>query len=127
MKTARRIAEHLEQSQCSNRNAVRVIVMDAHNVHCLNEAELDTWWAAHTPAEKAEIYEQILGDAEESCRFCGCTQNRACRMLDGSGCAWLDPNHTVCSAPACAEKYQALLIALAFGNTRTQEGHFATL
>ena len=86
---------------------MRVIVIDGDHARCLNESMLDAWWRSQTPALKAEIYEQVLGDQEERCRHCGCTQQRACP----GGCAWLDTNHTVCSAEPCATKYRASLTA----------------
>ena len=36
-----------------------------------------------------------------TCRFCGCTEQNACRLEDGEACAWADMSRTVCSAPAC--------------------------
>ena len=108
MTTAAKIDAHLKRANRSNNpNAVRVVVLDGDRALCLNEAMLDTWWAALPSVTKAEIYELTLGDEDERCRFCGCTQNRACE----GGCAWLDTNHTVCSARPCAEKYKASLIA----------------
>ncbi len=106
--TARAIDQHLKSCRTVSPNAVRVVLMDAHNCYAFTEADLDAWWANHAAAEKAQIFEMYMGDAEESCQFCGCTQNRAC----SGGCSWLDPNHTVCSAPACAEKWSATLTAL---------------
>jgi len=32
-----------------------------------------------------------------TCRICGCTQNRACRVLNGP-CSWSDTDMTLCSA-----------------------------
>ena len=107
MSTARAIDAHLSRACRSNPNAVRVVVLDGDRALCLNESQLDTWWQNLAPVTKAEIYEQVLGDADERCRYCGCTQQRAC---PGS-CSWLDSNHTVCSAPACAAKYTASLRA----------------
>lgn len=31
------------------------------------------------------------------CRYCGCTEERACP----SGCAWVDPEASLCSSPGC--------------------------
>lgn len=39
------------------------------------------------------------------CRFCLCTQERACP----GGCTWLDFDGTACSAQACKEKFIAEL------------------
>ena len=35
------------------------------------------------------------------CRYCGCTQDRPCRLHDGDECSWIDGSRTVCSAPGC--------------------------
>lgn len=41
----------------------------------------------------------------DECRYCGCTEHDPCLMRDGlgriRGCAWLDPEHSVCDAPSC--------------------------
>lgn len=107
MKTASKIDAHLKKTGKKHPNAVRVIVLDGETVHCLNEGLLDVWWNDLPSVTKAEIYELVLGDAEEHCRYCGCTQNHACE----GGCAWLNAEHTICSAPACAERWKASLIA----------------
>lgn len=44
------------------------------------------------------------------CRYCGCTERRACILAYGSmigGCWWVDAAHTICSAPACAWRMHA--------------------
>jgi hypothetical protein len=45
------------------------------------------------------------------CRFCKCTQRRACRIEDILGdvtsCCWVDRKRTVCSNPKCVQKYMA--------------------
>ncbi len=38
-----------------------------------------------------------------SCRFCGCTEEHACE----GGCAWANPEKTVCTAPACLAHWTA--------------------
>lgn len=48
-------------------------------------------------------YEEMPGPVMGVCRFCRCTQQRAC----AGGCAWLDLEGTVCSAPDCREKLNA--------------------
>lgn len=50
-------------------------------------------WLNRAPdlALHPEMYAII--DQEGVCRFCGCTDERAC---DG-GCTWVDPENTVCS------------------------------
>lgn len=39
---------------------------------------------------------------ERACRFCGCTETRACMTPTGP-CAWV-PTDDVCTAPACLIK-----------------------
>ena len=51
-----------------------------------------------------------------SCRFCGCTDLRACSYVVGFtvdeeegadelvNCSWLDAGHTLCSNPQCVAK-----------------------
>lgn len=36
-----------------------------------------------------------------TCRHCGCTEDRACRLSTGDSCCWVDQTCTVCSNPAC--------------------------
>lgn len=36
-----------------------------------------------------------------SCIFCGCTNDRACRLEGGDSCAWLLTEPPVCTAPPC--------------------------
>jgi hypothetical protein len=108
------IASTLTREMCRrgirrNTSSVFVVVLDGDTAHALTESHLDTWWHAQTPEAKAEIYEATLGDGVERCRFCGCTDHKAC-VTDGQACAWLDPHHTVCSAPVCAGKYRAQLL-----------------
>ena len=51
---------------------------------------------------RAELgYEELPGPPQGVCRYCHCTEQRACP----GGCAWLDVHKTVCSAEACAEQY----------------------
>ena len=38
------------------------------------------------------------------CRFCGCTLEHPCQPP----CGWLDPHHSICTAPACLARYTAL-------------------
>jgi hypothetical protein len=84
--------------------AIYAVVTDGSVLHAFTEAHLDAWWASLPPEEKAEVYELHLGDGEERCRFCSCTADRAC-VTDGVPCCWLDVNHTVCSAQACAIRH----------------------
>jgi hypothetical protein len=41
------------------------------------------------------------------CRYCGCTQERACVLRTGGGetCAWFDRERTVCTNDECLERY----------------------
>jgi hypothetical protein len=48
-------------------------------------------------------YEELPSPPSGVCRFCGCTERRPC---DG-GCAWADPDDTICSSMACLAKYDA--------------------
>lgn len=52
-------------------------------------------------------YEELPGPVMGICRFCRCTQERAC----DEGCAWLDLEGTVCSAQMCQEMLEAELEA----------------
>ena len=106
--TASRVSNHLRRRglRRAGSAAIYSVVLDGETALCLTEPQLDTWWRALSPEEKAEIYEQHLGDGEERCKYCGCTEHRAC-VTNGQPCAWLDPNHTVCSAPRCATLYHA--------------------
>ena len=44
---------------------------------------------------------QIAVVAPGTCRFCGCTDARACRPP----CFWIDELRTVCSSRPCVDKY----------------------
>ena len=41
-----------------------------------------------------------------TCRFCGCTERRACVIgfLDDESCAWADSTKTLCTNPRCLAK-----------------------
>lgn len=85
-------------------------------------------FADHRPPARRHRHQRSLDIAVKpaACIFCGCTQERACRipaaeaglpaMLSGMiaqdgtiGCSWIQLEPTpVCSAPACREKYQEL-------------------
>jgi hypothetical protein len=38
------------------------------------------------------------------CRFCGCTENRACHDPETETCYWVDGRRTMCSACTCPSK-----------------------
>ena len=46
-------------------------------------------------------YEELPGPPPGVCRYCKCTERRACP----GGCMWLYPERTVCSSPACVAKF----------------------
>lgn len=46
-------------------------------------------------------YEELPGPVQGMCRYCKCTDRRACPH----GCSWLDTDRTVCSSPVCMEKF----------------------
>jgi hypothetical protein len=46
-------------------------------------------------------YEELPGPVPGICRYCGCTERRACRPA----CRWMDPERTVCSSSPCREKF----------------------
>ena len=46
-------------------------------------------------------YEDLPEFTPGVCRYCRCTDARAC----AGGCAWLFPEHTVCSAPECEARW----------------------
>ncbi len=120
MTVAAKINHRMRRSGLTRgQGAIYALAIDPHNVHCLTESHLDTWWLSLSAEDKAEIYEQRLGDAQERCRFCGCTQARACP----GGCGWLDRHHTVCSAPSCAAKYNAQLFRAVFDIDPMAEFH----
>ncbi len=41
------------------------------------------------------------------CRYCGCTEDDACRIPGGDACSWLDAHRTVCNAPRCVGQFHA--------------------
>lgn len=64
-------------------------------------------------------YDDLTGDEEDRCRYCGCTDDNACVLGAGEGeatggrattCSWHRRPHYglgVCSAPACVKAYIA--------------------
>ena len=43
--------------------------------------------------------------AQGLCRFCGCTDERGCKLWGSSlRCGWADVRHTCCTAPKCLEQ-----------------------
>ena len=110
MKTAKSIAEALKApGVIPTDNTIRCIVFDGENAICHTEATLDAWWQTLSPEHKAELYED---DLERSaplhiqagvCRYCGCTELRACNPP----CCWIDRESTVCSADPCVEQYES--------------------
>jgi hypothetical protein len=46
-------------------------------------------------------YEELPGPVSGICRYCRCTEQRACP----GGCAWLDDQRTVCSSEPCRDKF----------------------
>jgi hypothetical protein len=68
--------------------------------------------ADHIQNQRPDLY--IIG---ETCRYCGCTEERPCiipenmRDVVGSAtCAWLIPC-SVCNAPPCLERHYRDLVA----------------
>lgn len=45
-------------------------------------------------------YEELPGPIPGMCRYCHCTEQRACP----EGCSWMDTGRTVCSSEACQWK-----------------------
>ena len=114
MTIAARMNHHMrERGIKRGAGAIYALAVDPHNVHCLTESDLDTWWTSLPPEEKAEIYEERLGPSVESCKYCGCTQARAC-VTNGLACSWLNAQHTVCSAPACAQAHVSAMLGEIF-------------
>jgi hypothetical protein len=50
-------------------------------------------------------YEELPGPTPGVCRYCRCTERRACRLADGRSCGWLFVEATVCSNPECEEQF----------------------
>ena len=50
-------------------------------------------------------YEELPGHVPGVCRYCKCTEERACRLADGGACSWIFPEHTVCSNPECERRW----------------------
>jgi hypothetical protein len=54
----------------------------------------------------------MSANTEAKCRYCGCTENRAC-VIDGDPCYWVVPpgyrgnENGVCSNPACVDRFHA--------------------
>jgi hypothetical protein len=42
-----------------------------------------------------------------TCRFCGCTEAKPCKLPDGESCWWLLASRNCCTAPACISAYYA--------------------
>ena len=46
------------------------------------------------------------------CRYCGCTERRACVDGNGEPCRWMDADQTVCSSFSCFERLTEDQVAL---------------
>jgi hypothetical protein len=46
-------------------------------------------------------YEELPGLTPGVCRYCRCTEQRACP----NGCVWVDEERTLCSASACVARF----------------------
>jgi hypothetical protein len=53
-------------------------------------------------------YEELPGPIPGICRYCRCSEMRACR----GGCSWIDFQRTVCSTPSCVARFADDLKAL---------------
>jgi len=64
---------------------------------------LEAFWLRQGAATTAETFES------GKCRFCGCTEDRACRVQVSGGnmvpCSWVDIAKTVCSNPDCLNQW----------------------
>ena len=105
--TAQSITQRMEaEGRTRSKDSIYTVVSDDHNVLCMTEALLDTWWAFLQPEHKAALYELHLEGILENvnaCVYCGCTDLAACP----GGCSWVDLAHTVCSTPPCVAKHRA--------------------
>jgi hypothetical protein len=70
------------KAACRGRGAIYALATNPDEVRCVTEDQLDAWWRSQSPEDKAEIYEQRLEPAEESCRYCGCTRAHIIVTLD---------------------------------------------
>jgi hypothetical protein len=43
--------------------SILTVIVDEHNVHCMTEELIDTWWLSLTGFEKAELYEASLEES----------------------------------------------------------------
>jgi ParB/RepB/Spo0J family partition protein len=43
----------------------------------------------------------------DTCIYCGCSENDACRLEDGTNCSWLNAERTICSNPECVAQARA--------------------
>lgn len=67
---------------------------------------------SETITRAADAMSESLKVAPGRCRYCGCTETRACVLQQVGfpftmGCWWVDRQRTVCSAPDCYQKYVA--------------------
>jgi ParB/RepB/Spo0J family partition protein len=45
-------------------------------------------------------------DERGVCKFCGCTEDDACRLDGGANCSWTNVEETVCSNPDCLAQFK---------------------
>ena len=58
MSIANGITAHMnELGRTRTPNGIFAIIADEHNVHCMNEPMLDSWWNSLTPQIKGSIFE----------------------------------------------------------------------
>jgi hypothetical protein len=55
----------------------------------------------------AQAYEELPRPASGVCRYCKCTDQRACP----DGCSWIGAERTVCSNPLCVAKFKEYMLS----------------
>ena len=57
-------------------------------------------------SQALRVYNQTGRFPVGICRFCGCTEDNACRKGNGLPCGWANVGHSRCNSEQCLEKFR---------------------
>jgi hypothetical protein len=63
--------------------------------------------AGQVVSTEAEQRAALTAIQVRRCMYCGCTEDRACRLPGGDTCCWIGALCDVCSSPPCLRAHSA--------------------
>ncbi|MDR3799706.1 MAG: ParB/RepB/Spo0J family partition protein [Terracidiphilus sp.] len=78
---------------------------EAQQLRLLSEMSVGFNYTTPEEDEEGEGFDQA--DEQGTCKFCGCTEDDACRLEGGVNCSWVNAEQTVCSNPDCVAQYDS--------------------